>query len=60
MAMAGSVAQTATITITGVNDAPILVMGAVTDGSTEDDTLFSVDMLDWSCLILILSDVSQC
>ena len=40
----GSVAQTATITITGANDAPT-VGAAVTGGSTEDDALFSVDML---------------
>ena len=40
----GTVSQTATITITGENDAPT-IMGAVTDGSTEDDMAFSVDML---------------
>ena len=41
----GTVAQTATITITGENDAPVIT-GAVTGGSTEDDAMFSVDMLD--------------
>ena len=36
--------QTATITITGQNDDPV-VAAAVTGGSTEDDAGFSVDML---------------
>ena len=36
--------QTATITITGTNDDPVVV-AALTDGSTEDDAAFSVDML---------------
>ena len=40
----GFVAQTATITITGENDAPT-VGAAVTDGGTEDDAPFSVDLL---------------
>ena len=40
----GSVAQTATITITGLNDGPT-VSGVVTDGGTEDDAVFAVDLL---------------
>ncbi|WP_339732993.1 Ig-like domain-containing protein, partial [uncultured Gimesia sp.] len=40
----GSVAQTATITITGVNDAPA-VSAAVTSTATEDDMSFSLDLL---------------
>ena len=36
-------ATTATITITGTNDAP--TVGAVTGGSSEDDAAFSVDLL---------------
>ncbi|MFI4849994.1 MAG: Ig-like domain-containing protein [Gimesia chilikensis] len=40
----GSVAQTATITITGVNDAPA-VSAAVTTTVTEDDLSFSLDLL---------------
>ena len=40
----GSVAQTATITITGANDAPT-VSSAVTATATEDDASFSVDLL---------------
>ena len=39
-----SVAQTATITITGTNDAPT-VSAAVTGGGNEDDAAFSVDLL---------------
>ncbi len=40
----GSVAQTATITITGLNDGPT-VGAAVIAGSTEDDAAFVVDLL---------------
>ena len=40
----GVTAQTATITITGKNDSPI-VSAVVTDGSTEDDPAFVVDLL---------------
>ncbi|MCF6274462.1 MAG: cadherin-like domain-containing protein, partial [Robiginitomaculum sp.] len=39
-----SVAQTATITITGTNDAPI-VAAALTAAANEDDASFTVDML---------------
>lgn len=40
----GSVAQTATVTITGVNDAPT-VSAAVEATATEDDAAYSVDLL---------------
>ncbi len=40
----GTVAQTATITINGVNDAPT-VSTAVTSTATEDDATFSIDLL---------------
>ncbi|WP_187782162.1 Ig-like domain-containing protein [Gimesia chilikensis] len=40
----GSVVQTATITITGVNDAPA-VSAAVTTTATEDDSTFSLNLL---------------
>ena len=41
----GVVAQTATITITGENDAPT-VAAALTGAANEDDASFTVDMLD--------------
>ena len=41
----GSVSQTATITITGENDAP-MVEAAIEATATEDDAVFSVDLLD--------------
>jgi VCBS repeat-containing protein len=40
----GTVAQTATITITGTNDAPT-VSSAISASATEDDASFSVDLL---------------
>ena len=41
----GQVAQTATITITGANDAPE-VEAAIEASATEDDVMFSVDLFD--------------
>ncbi|QDV52002.1 beta strand repeat-containing protein [Gimesia fumaroli] len=41
----GSVAQTATITINGVNDAPTVSMATVTSTVTEDDASYSLDLL---------------
>ena len=41
----GTVAQTATVTITGENDAPT-VAAAITSTANEDDIAYSVDLLD--------------
>ncbi|WP_198000024.1 beta strand repeat-containing protein [Gimesia alba] len=41
----GSVAQTATITINGVNDAPTVTVQTISETRTEDDGSFSIDLL---------------
>ncbi|MBN72847.1 MAG: hypothetical protein CME32_26640, partial [Gimesia sp.] len=41
----GVVAQTATITVTGVNDSPVVGAAVTNDATTEDDGSFSLDLL---------------
>ena len=43
----GSVSQSATITMTGTNDAPT-VSAAVTDTRTEEDAIYSIDLLEYA------------